>query len=84
MAFLRRGNVKVPHKHSAEIIVHRFDGIPVRIKLDLIQCWEEHQQRGRFRVVVVYWDIASSTAVLETFEEIDQAVNGTGVQHVER
>lgn len=82
MAFLRRGNVKVPHKTSSYIVVHRFDGCPVRIRLAQIQCWEEYQHRGMSKVTVMYWDIASSTAVTESFDAIDKAINGTGVANV--
>jgi len=82
MAFLRRGNVKRPYKNSAFILLKRFDGMPVKIKINSISCWEEYQHRNHKPVTVVFWDIASSTAVVETFDKIDEAINGKAVANV--
>lgn len=82
MAFIRRGNIRVPHKPSAYIILHRFDDTPVRIQLSQLQCWEEHKHKTYDPVTMVYWGVASATAVRESFSEINRAINGTGVANV--
>lgn len=79
MAFLRRGNVKVPHRGSASIDLHRIDGTPVHFKLSEINCWEEHELRKTISKVVMLYHGLSSCAVRETFDEIEAAINGKAV-----
>lgn len=79
MSFVRRGTIKRPHKQSAAILLHRIDGTPVRLQLRIISCREEHEMPRGGRFTTVYWDIASSTAVRESFDEIDKEINGSAV-----
>lgn len=73
---LRVNHVRVPHKNSAYIILHRMDGRPVKLLYREIMRWEEYQQRHGNKVTLVYWGGASCTTVSESFDVIDAAING--------
>lgn len=79
MAFLRRGYVKVPHKHDAKIFLTKIDGTPFPCLLRYINCFEEHQfSQTLGKLTTIYHDL-SSTPVRETFDTIDHEINGKAV-----
>lgn len=79
MAFLRRGNVKVPHKQAAFIRLTRIDGTPITFLLKDINCWEEYQVSQTLGKLVMVSHFLSSTAVRESFDSIDAEINGKAV-----
>lgn len=83
MAFLRRGNIRVPHPPQACITLHRIDGFPIKCYLKDISCFEEHSINLLDHVVTVYFTNNSSVAVREEFVHIDLVVNREAVNHVQ-
>ncbi len=81
MAFLRRGNCAFPHRPDASVELHRSPGIPVRFKLSDINCWEEYSVKGCLRLICMVYHGLSSTAVVESFEEVSALVNALEVPH---
>jgi len=79
MAFIRRGNVKVPHKRDAKIVLTRLDGTPILFFLIDINCWEEHHLSKSLGNVTTVYHFLSQTAVRESFDMIDQEINGKAV-----
>lgn len=80
MAFLRRGNIKFPHKGNASVTLHRIDGQPIFIRLGDVSCWEEHVLAKSLAKIVMLYHGLSSTAVRESFDEVSAIVNGKAVQ----
>lgn len=78
---IRRETVRRPHKNSEWLLVHRWDGTPVRLHLRDLACWIEYERNDGDKVVVVRWHQGSSTAVVESFDQIDDAVNGKVATH---
>jgi len=70
MAFIRRGNVSFLHRPSAKVLVHRCDRQPINLLLREIGCYEEHTLPCGAKIVVIYWGLANSTAIVEHFEEL--------------
>ena len=83
MAFLKRGNVRIPHKDSTRILLHRIDGSPVHLKINDINCWEEHSLAGSLRTYVSVHYGLSSVVVQESFGFIDGIVNAERQVHHE-
>lgn len=80
MAMLRRGKVTTPHKSSSSLMLTRMDGSRVLITINFIIDWEEHQfSNTSGKVVTVHHDL-SCTAVRESFDAINEMINGKAVQ----
>lgn len=83
MAFLRRGNVRVPVKKNARILLHRLDGAPLWVTINDISHFEEHTLSGSLRNFVTVWVGLSNFVVQESFGKIDGDINGRAVGNVE-
>lgn len=81
MAFLRRGNIRVPHRPDAMVKLTRIGNRPVTVYLKDISCWEEHEINPRMILVMMYMTNGSNFAVQEEFDAIDGEVNGKEVSH---
>ncbi len=81
MAFLRRGNVAFLHHPLAAIVLHRIGGMPVRIRLADISCYEEHVWPVDTKIVTFYFTNNSSVAVRETFDAIATELAAKEVPH---
>lgn len=79
MEFIRRGNIKFPHKGSACITLHRLDGTPIFLRLSDINCWEEFRSTQDSSRQCLVFHFLSSTAVRETFDECSAIINGLEV-----
>lgn len=80
MAFLRRGTVKRPYKKESTITLTRSDGSPVKFTINDIEAWEEyHVGKVLGKQVSVRYN-SSFITVKESFETIDQEINGKAVQ----
>jgi len=80
MAILRCGKVTTPHKSSASILLTRLDGNPLRIPIKDIIYWQEAQMSNSLgKIVCIHYDLYA-TAVKETFEAINEEINGKAVQ----
>jgi len=80
MAILRRGKPTRPHRPSTNHIFTRIDGSPIRIPFESIVAWDEIEMtRAIGKIVIVHHDL-SSTNVRESFDAIEEMVNGKAVQ----
>lgn len=79
MANLRRGKVTTPHKPTATIVFTRLDGSAIRVPIEHIVYWEEVQLTANsVKLVAVHHDL-SCTVVKQTFDAIDELINGKAV-----
>ena len=80
MAFLRRGYCKVLHKPSDFLLLPRVDGIPVKVLLKDISCFEEHQINLFDKIVLVYFPLGANIAIRTTFDELCAMIEAKAVQ----
>lgn len=79
MAFIRRGYVKIPHKALATITLTRLDGNPIVLRLSDINCFEEFELAKSIGKITAVSHFLSTTVVRETYDAIDQEINGKAV-----